>query len=154
MTSEGPEQRDAVTARRPTQLLREILEVSEAFEAHLGRQLGVNPTDRQAMEHLIRSGPLSPTELAARLSMSAAAVTTVIDRLESVGHVTRSPHPRDRRGIIVAPEPRSVQRAMGILLAMIGAVDGVLDDLDDAERDTVERYMRRVVEVYRAQVAG
>lgn len=152
MTSEGPDRRESVTARRPTQLLREILEVSDAFEAHLGRQLGVNATDRQAMEHLIRSGPLSPTELSARLGMSAAAVTTVIDRLESVGHVTRSAHPRDRRGVIVAPEPRSVERAMGILLPMIGAVDGVLDDLDDAERETVERYLQRVVEVYRAQV--
>lgn len=154
MTSQGPDERESITARRPTQLLREILEVSEAFEAHLARQLGVNPTDRQAMEHLIQSGPLSPTELSARLGMSAAAVTTVIDRLESVGHVSRSRHPRDRRGVIVAPEPRSVQRAMGTLLPMIGAVDGVLDDLDDAERETVERYLRRVVEVYRAQVAG
>ena len=34
---------------RPTKLLREILEVSEEFETHVGHELAVNPTDLQAI---------------------------------------------------------------------------------------------------------
>ena len=46
-------------ARRPTQLLRDILDISEEFEEHVGRTLSVNATDLEAMEHLIMSGPLT-----------------------------------------------------------------------------------------------
>ena len=93
------------TARAPTVLLREILYVTADFEAHLGRELAVNPTDLKAMEHLISSGPLSPTELARRLDMSTAAVTTVVDRLVAASHVARSQHPTDRRGVVVERFP-------------------------------------------------
>lgn len=135
--------------RRPTALLREILQVSDEFESRLARALHVNPTDLQAMEHLIESGPLSPTELSRRLGMSAAAVTTVIDRLEAVGHATRAPHPDDRRALRVAAKPESIRAAMEHLLPMIRDVDGVLDEFDDAERAAVQRYLERVVDVYR-----
>ena len=86
---------------RATLLLRTVIELSDAFERALGKELGVNPTDLTAMEHLIQSGPLTPSEIAKRLSLTPAAATTVVDRLASVGHVTRSPHPTDRRGVLV-----------------------------------------------------
>jgi len=89
--------------RRATELVREVYEVSQDFESHVGRQLAVNRTDLSAMEHLIQSGPLSPTELARRLEISTAAATTVVDRLTALGHTTRMHHPTDRRGVIVVP---------------------------------------------------
>jgi DNA-binding MarR family transcriptional regulator len=145
----APDLQQASEARLPTALLREILEVSDEFESRLARALHVNPTDLQAMEHLIQSGPLSPTELSRRLGMSAAAVTTVIDRLEAVGHATRAPHPDDRRAVRVAANPESVRAAMAHLLPMIRDVDAVLDEFDEGERSAVQRYLERVVEVYR-----
>lgn len=140
------------TVRRPTRLLNEILEVSDQFERHVGHELAVNPTDLDAMQHLIRSGPLGPTELARRLSISTAAVTSVIDRLTALGHVHRTRHPTDRRGVVVVPTPASVDRAMGALMPMISGIDGVLDEFDDDERATIEAYLDRVVTVYRDQL--
>lgn len=140
--------------RRATKLMREILDVSEEFEAHVGRQLTVNPTDLHAMEHLIRSGPLGPTDLARRLGITTAAVTAVVDRLERLGHATRTPHPTDRRSVVVVPTPASVQRAMDTLMPMIMGIDGVLDGFTPAERGTIEVYLDRVVTVYRAQLPG
>ena len=72
-----------------TLLLRELLDVTEDFERTLGDELSVNPTDLTAMQHLIVAGALSPTALAERLELSSAAVTTVIDRLEALGHARR-----------------------------------------------------------------
>lgn len=137
---------------RATQLLREILDVSEEFENHVGHELAVNPTDLQAMQHLIMSGPLGPTVLAKRLGISTAAVTSVVDRLVSVGHATRTQHPTDRRGIVVVPNPASVDRAMGTLMPMIMGIDRVLTEFDDDERETITAYLERVLEVYRAQL--
>lgn len=139
-------------SRRATELVREIVEVSEEFEAHVGRELTVNPTDLQAMEHLITSGPLGPTELARRLGVSTAATTAVVDRLVGLGHATRTQHPTDRRGVVVVPSPASVQRAMGTLMPMIMGIDGVLDNFTDEEQAVITDYLDRVVVAFRAQL--
>lgn len=141
-----------VRVRRATELVRDVREVSQEFELFVGRELSVNPTDLQAMEHLIQSGPLSPTELARRLDISTAAATTVVDRLTALGHTTRTQHPTDRRGVVVVPTPGSVARAMATLMPMIMGIDEVLDDFDDEEQATITRYLERVIEVYRAQI--
>lgn len=140
--------------RRPTELVREVYDVSQDFELHVGRQLTVNPTDLHAMEHLIQSGPLSPTELARRLEISTAAATTVVDRLTALGHTTRSQHPTDRRSVVVVPSPDSVEKAMSTLMPMITGIDEVLDDFDESEQATITTYLERVVAVYRAQIPG
>ena len=149
----GP-QRGTVSVDEITWLLREMREVTTEFEERLGEQLTVNQTDLAAMEHLIQDGPLTPTELARRLGLTTAAMTTSIDRLTAVGHVTRSPNPADRRGILVVPAPASVGRAMGMLLPMIMGIDRVLDSYDEAQREVIASYLREVVEVYRSHLPG
>jgi DNA-binding MarR family transcriptional regulator len=138
--------------RRATELIREFLDVSEEFEAHVGRELTVNPTDLQAMQHLIMSGPLGPTDLSRRLGISTAATTAVVDRLVAVGHASRTQHPTDRRGVVIVPNPASVQRAMSTLLPMIMGIDGVLDEFDEDDQAVITAYLERVLEVYRAQL--
>lgn len=137
---------------RATELLRELIEANESFVAHLGKKLAVNPTDLSAMTHLISSGPLGPTDLARRLGMSTAAVTTVVDRLEAVGHVERRPHPTDRRSVMIVPNPGSVHQALGVLMPMIGGLDSALDDFCADERAVITRYLESAVAIYRAQV--
>ena len=105
-----------------TMLLRELIRLSDDFEVHMGKELTVNPTDLRAMQHLIMRGPMSPTDIARALGVSTAAATVVVDRLARVDHVTRAPHPTDRRGIVVIPRPESVQRAMEGLLPMITGI--------------------------------
>jgi DNA-binding MarR family transcriptional regulator len=132
--------------------LREILTLAHAFERRLGSRLSVNPTDLAAMEHLIDSGPLTPSDLATRLGISTAASTLVVDRLVALGHVSRSPHPHDRRKIVVVPSPDSVARAIGELVPVITSVNDVVASLPPAERETVELFLARVADVYRDAV--
>ena len=138
----------------PTALLREFLQVSEDFERRLGRELEVNPTDLTAMEHLIQSGPLSPSEIAARLGVTTAAATTIVDRLARVGHVHRQSNEQDRRGVLVVPEPGSVRRALDVIRPMVQAVDEALGEFDEAEQRAITAYLERVLAIYRAHVAG
>ena len=126
--------------------------MSRAFEAHVGNELAVNPTDLAAMEHLIQSGPLGPTELARRLGITPPAVTAVVDRLEALGHASRENNPVDRRSVVITPAPASVTRAMGILMPMISDVDGALDGFDDEEQRVIAEYLDRVVAAYRTHI--
>jgi DNA-binding MarR family transcriptional regulator len=138
----------------PTALLREFLRVSADFERRLGRDLEVNPTDLTAMEHLIESGPLSPSEIAARLGVTTAAATTIVDRLARVGHVHRRSNEQDRRGVLVVPESGSIRRALDVIRPMVQEVDGALSEFDEAEQRAITAYLERVLEIYRAHAGG
>lgn len=129
--------------------LREIVRLSAEFERHLGRVLAVNPTDLAAMEHLIESGPLTPSELARRLHLSTAAATLVVDRLEASGHAARRPFEGDRRKVVVVPNPASTQRAGDELLPVVRGVAQLLTGLSPEESAAVERFLDDVARVYR-----
>jgi DNA-binding MarR family transcriptional regulator len=153
-TAQEPPQEQNVRAGEPrireaTHLLREFLEVSELFGHSLGAELAVNATDLEAMEHLLMSGPLGPSELARRLGISTASTTTAIDRLVALGHVTREPNPNDRRGVLVVPQEASRARAMGRLMPMILGLDAELDNFSDDEQEAITLYLQRVVDLYR-----
>jgi DNA-binding MarR family transcriptional regulator len=141
-----------IPARAPSYALQEIVQLSRAFESHLGEQLTVNPTDLAAMEQLIMSGPLGPSELARRLKITPPAVTAVVDRLEELGHATREVNPDDRRAVVVTPAPASVQKAMSILMPMIIDVDATLDGFDAEQQAVIAQYLERVVAAYRGHL--
>lgn len=141
-----------IRAREATMLLREILNLTTEFEVDVSSDLSVNRRDFEAMQHLVTSGSLSPSEIARRLGVSTAAATVIVDRLTAVGHVTRQPHPTDRRGVLVVPNPDSVAQAMGRILPLIRGVDRILDDFDPGEQSAITAYLRRVVSVYGEQL--
>ncbi len=151
-TADEPVVAPSATVHRATELLRDMITANEAFVDHMGRELSVNATDLSAMTHLISSGPLGPTELARRLQISTAAVTTVVDRLETVGHVHRAQHPTDRRSVVIVPSPASVGQAMAVLMPMITGIDSVINSFPAEHREVITDYLERVVTMYRAQV--
>lgn len=128
-------------------LLRRILTLNDEVAKRLADELQVNPTDFDAMQHLIESGPLSPSELATRLGITTAAATMAVDRLVKVGHVSRQPHPSDRRRLLVVPQEESVRRAMTRLLPMIIETDALLARYTEAEQAAITDYLARTVEI-------
>ena len=47
-------------------------------------------------------GPVSPTDIAERATITSGSVTSMLDTLEKRGFITRIPHPTDRRRLLVA----------------------------------------------------
>ncbi|MCW2725993.1 MAG: transcriptional regulator, MarR family [Frankiales bacterium] len=58
-----------------------------------------------ALATLDRHGPLSPGELAAHEKVQPPSMTRLLAVLETGGYVVRSPHPTDRRQVLVAASP-------------------------------------------------
>jgi DNA-binding MarR family transcriptional regulator len=54
-----------------------------------------------ALRSLERHGPMSPSELAAHEKLQPPSMTKIVARLEELGYVERSPHPADRRQVVV-----------------------------------------------------
>lgn len=75
----------------------------------------LNKTDMRALHYLIVSqnrGELAtPGAIAAHLGISTASTTKLLDRLARGGHITRQPHPSDRRALVIRITPATHQSA-------------------------------------------
>src|ERR1700748_3518585 len=65
------------------------------------RPLGVSAAGGLVLGLLRDQGSMSPSELGARLIVTRATVTGLLDSLEKPGFVRRLRHPTDRRSIVV-----------------------------------------------------
>jgi DNA-binding MarR family transcriptional regulator len=82
------------------------------FDREAARLLGINETDLRCLEILLQDMPeATPRALADRLGLTTGSVTTMLDRLEKAGYLTRSPHPGDRRKLIVRATESARRRA-------------------------------------------
>jgi DNA-binding MarR family transcriptional regulator len=127
---------------------------TQAFDDEVGRVLGLNPTDLRCLDWLTE-GPMTATRLAEATGLSAAATTSLIDRLESKDFVRRRRHDSDRRQVLVELTERGLER-VGALYGPLVA-DGapmlegftldqlaVMRDQLDAMRDLTDRHRARL----------
>jgi len=86
--------------------------LSEAANSYMK----LNRTDMRALHFLIvsehRGELVTPGALAVHLGVSTASITKLLDRLERAGHITRAPHPSDRRALSVRITPATRRSAM------------------------------------------
>ena len=106
--TQGPE-KDLIPALRMG--LRQLILSGEQFRHVLGRQLQLGSSDLMAMDHLYSDGPLTPRELATRLKMTSGTMTTLLDRVEKAGFLSRNENPQDRRSLLIKVTPAG-QHAM------------------------------------------
>ena len=87
------------------------------FDREVARVLGVGSTDLACLELVLGADGVSPRDVATALGLTTGSVTTMVDRLEKRGYVTRHPHPDDGRKVLVRATPR-------LTLASQALVDG------------------------------
>ncbi|MBL3699657.1 MarR family winged helix-turn-helix transcriptional regulator [Leucobacter luti] len=103
-----------------TQALERLREAERGLALASRAALGVNSTELRALQYIVavrqRDELVTPGSLAARLRISAASTTKLLNRLEEHGHITRGVHPRDRRAFSIDVTPATqalMQRAAG-----------------------------------------
>lgn len=134
--------------------LRAISALDERFRALLARSLDLNFSALEAMEHLMREGPLTPSELAERLGLTPGAVTGVIKRLESTGHAHREASDGDGRSVRIAPEPESIRTATQRLMPLIIDMSSRTARYEAHEMEIIHRFLDDVTAAYRAGIEG
>lgn len=90
--------------------LRHLVMVGNRFHGALARELGLGPSDLNALGYVYLQGPLTPRQLNRLMEMTSGTVTALLDRLEQAGFVARTVNPRDRRSVHVGITPAG-QRA-------------------------------------------
>ncbi|MBK8755711.1 MAG: MarR family transcriptional regulator [Actinomycetales bacterium] len=88
---------------------------------------------------------LTPSQLAAELHLSASAVTSLVSRLEHIGHVRRLPHVVDGRKVVVEITPSAADLASTSFQPLSAAIRAVLASRSDAELALVGDVLSDVV---------
>lgn len=118
-------------------------------EQAMARRLAINGTDLAAMGHVgAAQPPIGPGELSQRLGLSPAAVTEVVDRLETAGHLIRQRDTRDRRRVQLRPSDAAIVRVTAELAPLTGELDALAESFDEVERATIGRYLAGVLNAY------
>ncbi|WP_405015834.1 MarR family transcriptional regulator [Kitasatospora sp. NBC_00070] len=107
------------------------------FDRELARLLGVNETDLRCLEILLTVEETAPRELSRLLGLTTGSVTTMLDRLEKLAYLTRTPHPTDRRRTLVRITPEAARRCYGLIGPFV----------DDATRQVGDRYTPEQLEL-------
>ena len=138
-----------------TNALRELQSAISDAELALARRMHLNPTDLSAMGHLaFAEESIGTGELTGRLGISPAATTELVDRLERAGHVLRRRDEKDRRRVRLSPSPSATEEVLAHLSPLLDALDAVIEDVPDEDREVVRRYLAAVTDVYRSWAAG
>lgn len=137
---------------RYTQQLREISRLTQRFHARMAASVELNDTALDALEQLMNEGPLTPSELAARLQVSPAAVTGVIDRLAATGHAHRERDDVDRRSVRIVPNPDSLRTAADRIRPLVAELSRRMAPYSPAELAVIERFLDDVADAYEAGI--
>ena len=104
--------------------------------------LGVTPGQARALGVLRRHGEMRLSEVAHHLRIAPRSGTEVIDGLEELGLVARSPDPADRRAVLVALTDAGAELAAAIGAARAQEAEVFFARLDDDDRATLARILR------------
>ncbi len=114
------------------------------FDAAAARVLGVNHTDLRCLEILLAQQTALPSQLGEQLGLTSGSVTTMLDRLEQQGYLTRTPDPADRRKVIVRATPKATQTVwLEIYQPLVTEGFEALAHYSAAELAVVGDYLRR-----------
>ena len=135
--------------------LRAAQQAGAEANLELARRLGIGLTDLHAMNHIFSGkDPIGPVELGQRLGIRSASATALVDRLEHSGHVSRLPHPDDRRRVTLVPSEQAAVLTMAAMAPMLAGIEAAVARLTEAERDIVTRFLTEAAEAMRAYARG
>lgn len=123
------------------------LKMSQASQKHMK----LNATDMKALRFLMASrnadSIVTPGLLAETLHISTASTTKMLDRLERAGHVLRSPHPTDRRALMITVTDATRSEARDTVGRMHARRFDAAARLSREERDVVIRFLNDLSDV-------
>jgi len=123
----------------------------ELYIAAAGREQEMHRTDLAGlsvvMDEQDDGRPVTPGRLSAALQLSAPATSAMLDRLERLGHVRRTPHATDRRSVVVEITEHA-RTVGGAMFGRLGrAYAPLLDSYDDEQLAFIADFLSRAAQV-------
>lgn len=132
-------------------VLREVRAFGDAHDrmsSGMKHGMDMNITDVATLRLLIMRNEqglvVTPADIARHLRISTASTTKLLDRLVASGHVTRQPHPSDRRARSIELTDAARAEFFRLFGRRLAAMRAVLTDFTDAELDAARRLLSAI----------
>lgn len=119
---------------------------TQAFDDAVGRLLRLNPADLRCLDWLT-GGPMTARELSRATGLSAAATTSLVDRLEQKGFVRRTRGETDRRQVFVELTDQGGARLGELWGPMVAEGNELLTSFSDAELRSMRGHLDAIREL-------
>ncbi|WP_295123655.1 MarR family winged helix-turn-helix transcriptional regulator [uncultured Leifsonia sp.] len=128
--------------------LREYRTAEQAMRRRTRDSMRMGEADLKALKFLLKAQEehrlTTPAQLGAHLGMKSSSVTAMLDRLTASGHVSRHPHPTDRRSLTILATPGADQEVRHTLGDMHRRLLAVAAELGPQKSQTVVDFLARL----------
>ncbi len=90
--------------------MAELQDAVQVLDESAASRLGLHLTDLRCVRRVVQEGPKSASQLADATGLTRAAISAVLDRLETAGVASRVADPDDRRRTLVKPTENGRQQ--------------------------------------------
>jgi DNA-binding MarR family transcriptional regulator len=132
--------------------LRRRMGESERHADFLNRFGGATLYQMGALRHLVKHGPLTMNELAARMEISPSSATQLVDRLVHHGLAVRNPDPDDRRVLRVDVSGPAKEAVRDFEKSTSRRLESLVAPLTDDELELLASLAERIVNEEAAHV--
>ena len=139
-----------------TLLLDRLLQIADLFQKDMARAFdgsGLTPARVHLLWVLVHEGPSTQQALARACDVSARNITGLVDGLEHSGHVRRTPHPTDRRAVLVELTEQAAEMMRRMQREHVELNDTLLAAIAPEDREAVDRGLTGVAERLSALLA-
>jgi DNA-binding MarR family transcriptional regulator len=124
-----------------------LLQIADLFQKDMARAFtgtDLTPTRVHLLWVLQHAGPSTQQTLASLCEVTPRNITALVDALEKSGHVRRTPHPSDRRAVLVELAPTAVDTMAQMQLEHTQLNEALLGVIAPDDRAAVERGLTAV----------
>jgi DNA-binding MarR family transcriptional regulator len=137
--------------RRILHALRRVIRAVDIYSRKLVVQHHITGPQLVCLHTLIESGPVTATDLAYRVQLSASTVVRILDRLESKGLIKRQRLSHDRRRVQVEVTVSGYELCIKTPYSDQHPLRRALLKLSPQEQETVTTLLERLVDLMDAQ---
>ncbi|MBT1192943.1 transcriptional regulator, MarR family [Rhodococcoides kroppenstedtii] len=158
--AEPPSHRAELESRIASDM-RAMTAESDRLGRVFGAQHSLSANDFRALLHImvadVSGRPVSPGELGSVLGLSSAAMTYLVERMITSGHIRREPDTRDRRRVILRYDEPGMEVAREFFGPLGVHVRDAMADLPDTDLDAAHRVfgaLTAAMAAYHREIAG
>lgn len=135
------------------ELLRRLSIESTRHVAMIAKKMNIGFTEVVALHHLYDSEGLTVGELGHRMFLTKGAATHLADRLETLGYLTRSSHPTDRRSVILTATTAGNDAALSEMKPFVREAMCQIGNLTPRQREVIGVFLVRVTQAMSPQTS-
>lgn len=109
------------------------------YEAN-AREVGLTPQQARLL-FVIAEQPANMLGLGATVHLGKSTMTSLVDRMEELGLLARTPDPGDGRRLMVSPTERGRELSALFESSMRASIGGLIADVDERDRQELARIL-------------